>query len=138
MKHLKSLLAGLLAALALIVAAPAVNAQTGAQKLSPSEMKMAVAAFSSQLPLEIAEGASIDKITINDDATLLTIVFKFNPAKMGISLAEAKSEMSDMSANDMRALIGDDIDDLFKVFDCDVDIVISFPDKTSQTFHMKR
>ncbi len=133
MKHLKTLLAGIIAALALVVAAPSANAQ-----LSKSDLREGIALLNQQLPMEVAEGASITKITLNDDATLMTIIFKLVPSKMGITLAEAKAEVSEMSAADMRGFIGDDLDELFATFGCDVDIVISFPDKTSQTFHMKR
>lgn len=132
MKHLKVLFAGIIAAIALIAAAPAANAQ----KLSGAELKMAVAELNKQLPMEIAEGATMTKITLNDKATLLTITFTFNPQKMGVTLAEAKSEVAEMTSRDMRALIGDDFDMFQGMFDCDVDIVIAFPDKTSQTFHL--
>ena len=130
MKHLRSIIAGLVALLAIAVAPT-----TTAQKLTPEQMVMAVEAFNKQLPMEIAEGISIDKMEVNDESTLLTITFKTNPKKMGITLEEA---MAEIGSGDIHEFLGDDAEELFKVFDCDIDIVIEFPDTSSKTVSLKR
>lgn len=134
MKKIRTILCGLVAAFALMFSTSVAKAQD----ISPEMLRMVVAEMNKELPMQVEEGMNFTKVALNSDCTVLTLYFDLNPKQMGMTLEEAKAELGSYSGNDMKAMVGDDIEQLFALFNCTVDLVINYPDKTSQTFHLTK
>lgn len=134
MKKIKAIALSIIAVVAMVIAMP--NAQ--AQTLTPDMRKMAVVEMRKQLPMEVTEGMTWTKCDLSQDGNTMIWTFKVNPRQMGVSLAEAKSELNGYTNSEFKALLGDDFQQVLDMFGCDVQIVLVFPDNTTKKFRIRQ
>lgn len=135
MKTIKSILVGVMAVVAMFVAAPKVQAQTALEM-----RKMVVAEMRKELPMEVEEGLTWSKCDLSQDGETMIWTFKINPRKMGVSLADAKEEFNGLTSREFKAMIDEDgeFDSIMGMLGCDVQIIIAFPDGTNKKFMLRR
>lgn len=134
MKSIKSIMAALLAIVALFIAAPTASSET----LNASQRRAVIAEIQKQLPMEVEDGMFWIRAEINADATVMTFTITFDPAEIGLTVAEAKKELNGYTSAQFRKMLGDEFNDMVKSFGCQVNMVLMFPDKTSKIFRFSK
>lgn len=134
MKTIKTLFAGLIAALAMLMATPAAKAQA----VNAEQLKLIVNELQKTLPMTVSEGMTWTKVSVDDDNNLIW-TFKITPKDMGMSLSEVKSELSSLSPEELRdMLLGDEFIDVLNTLGCDVIIKFLLPDDSTFSVKIKR
>lgn len=133
MKKIKAIALCIMAVVAMVVAMPKASAQS-----MEDVRKMAVIEIRKQLPMEVAEGMTWTKCDLSADNTVMVWTFKVNPRQMGVSLAEAKSELDGYTNSEFKAMLGDEFDAVLAAFGCDVQVVLVFPDNTTKKFRIRQ
>lgn len=133
MKTLRTLLAAIVALVAMVASGLQASAQAPA---TPDMLRLVVSEIQKQLPLEAETGIALTAVSLNDDATLMTWTIKVDPKKMGTTLEELKSELGEYSDSDFGALLGDEMENMIKMLGCKCDVVVAYPDKTTKVFHL--
>ena len=117
----------------MFVAFPKASAQ-----MTTDMRKTAVIEMRKQLPMEVAEGMKWTKVDLSKDGQVMVWTFKVNPREMGSTLSEAKEELNSYTNSEFKSLLGDDFDEMLQIYDCDVQIIIEFPDNTSKKFRIRK
>ena len=128
MKTFKTVFVILMALVAIIVAAPSSLAKV------PSAEQLEE--FNKKLPMDVEEGMTCTLAAADADNAVMVLTFKINPRKMDMSLDEAKSELNSYNGSGFREFLGDDFASMLKAFDCDVQIVLEYPDGTDKKILM--
>lgn len=133
MKTLRTIIAGLALIIAMM-SAPQISAQT----VSTDMKKAVMVEMQKQLPMEVSTGMTWTKFTYDPGYTTMTWVFRINPKQMGTTLREAKEEMNGYTNRDIKALLGDDVQEVLDMLQSNCRIVFTFPDGTSKQYFIKR
>lgn len=134
MKRIRTIITGIIAVIITFTAMPMLSAQT----LTPEIKQKVTTELRKQLPMEVATGMMWTNITLNAAGTAMDWTFTINPTKMGTTLAEAKSELKATSAQEFKALLGKEFDEIFKLLDCNLNIILVFPDKSEVKYLLKK
>lgn len=134
MKRIKTIILSVIAVIAAAVAMPRVEAQT----LPPEYRQTVAVEMRKQLPMEVTNGMTWTKFDFSQDGNTMIWTFKINPKEMGLSLAAAKQELNGYTNSEFKAILGDDILQVLKMFDSDLKIILVFPDNTNKTFLIRR